>query len=137
MFTGGGNYIYHHLFEDSEDDSFEELEYKEYIVQKDFYQYDMDHNEWIAKSPMLFPKSNFTLVSLKGKIYCFGGLTENKHPTEIIEVYDIERNRWNYQGMLPTTLVDLASVVYKDDIYLLGGRTGVGAHNSLIRYVCK
>lgn len=95
----------------------------------------MDHNEWIARSPMLFPKSNFTLTSLKGKIYCFGGLTENKHPTEIIEVYDIERNRWNYQGMLPNTLVDLASVVYKDDIYLLGGRTGVGAHNSLIRYV--
>lgn len=134
VFAGGGNYIYHHLFEDSEDDSFEDLEYKEYVVQKDFYQYDMDHNEWIARSPMLFPKSNFTLTSLKGKIYCFGGLTENKHPTEIIEVYDIERNRWNYQGMLPTTLVDLASVVYKDDIYLLGGRTGVGAHNSLIRY---
>ncbi|XP_060571917.1 kelch-like protein 3 [Ruditapes philippinarum] len=134
IFAGGGNYIYHHLFEDSEDDSFEELEYKEYIVQKDFYQYDMDHNEWIAKSPMLFPKSNFTLASLNGKVYCFGGLTENKHPTEIIEVYDIERNRWNYQGMLPTTLVDLASVVFNENIYLLGGRTGVGAHNSLIRY---
>lgn len=135
VFAGGGNYIHHHLFDDSEDDSFEELEYKEYVVQKDFYEFDLDHNEWQPRSPMLFPKSNFTLASLKGKIYCFGGLTENKHPTEIIEVYDIERNRWNYEGMLPTTLVDLASVVYDDKIYLLGGRTGVGAHNSLIRYV--
>ena len=135
IFAGGGNYIYHHLFEDSEDDSFEDLEYKEYVVQKDFYHYDSDHNEWVLKSPMLFPKSNFTLASLNGKIYCFGGLTENKHPTEIIEVYDIDRNRWNYQGMLPTTLVDLGSVVYNDAIYLLGGRTGVGAHNSLIRLV--
>ncbi|KAH3851436.1 kelch-like protein 12 isoform X2 [Dreissena polymorpha] len=134
IFAGGGNYIHHHLFDDSEDDSFEELEYKEYVVQKDFYQFDMDHNEWCARAPMLFPKSNFTLASLNGKIYCFGGLTENKHPTEIIEVYDIERNRWNYQGMLPTTLVDLSSIVYKEHIYLVGGRTGVGAHNSLIRY---
>jgi len=133
IFAGGGNYIHHHLFDDSEDDSFEELEYKEYVVQKEFYEFDMDHNEWQSRSPMLFPKSNFTLASLNGKVYCFGGLTENKHPTEIIEVFDVERNRWNYQGMLPTTLVDLASVVYSDRIYLLGGRTGVGAHNSLIR----
>ncbi|WAR18202.1 KBTB8-like protein [Mya arenaria] len=115
IFAGGGNYIHHHLFDDSEDDSFEELEYKEYVVQKDFYQFDMDHNEWLPRSPMLFPKSNFTLASLNGKIYCFGGLTENKHPTEIIEVYDVERNRWNYQGMLPTTLVDLSSVVYSPE----------------------
>lgn len=133
IFAGGGNYIHHHLFDDSDDDSFEELEYKEYVVQKEFYEFDMDHNEWLPKSPMLFPKSNFTLASLKGKVYCFGGLTENKHPTEIIEVFDMERNRWNYQGMLPTTLVDLSSVVCNDRIYLLGGRTGVGAHNSLIR----
>ena len=136
LFAGGGNYIYHHMFEDSEDESFEDLEYKEYVVQKDFYQFDNDHNEWVLKAPMLFPKSNFTLASLNGKIYCFGGLTENKHPTEIIEVYDVDKNRWNYQGMLPTTLVDLGSVVYDSHIYLLGGRTGVGAHNSLIRY-CK
>ncbi|KAL3874657.1 hypothetical protein ACJMK2_037639 [Sinanodonta woodiana] len=134
LFAGGGIYIYHQIIDDSEDDSFEELEYKEHTVQKDFFQYDNDHNEWIQKSPMLFPKSNFTLAELNGKIYCFGGLTENKHPTEIVEVYDIEKNRWNYHGMLPTTLVDLSSVVYQNHIYLLGGRTGVGAHNNLLRY---
>lgn len=134
LYSGGGNYIYHDFPSDhfDSDDSFDELE--ERIVRKDFYCYDNDHNKWLSMSPMLFPKSNFTLASLGKKIYCFGGVTENQHPTEIIEVYDIEKNRWSYQGMLPTTLVDLCSVVYDEYIFLLGGRTGVGAHNLVVMY---
>ncbi|XP_062595496.1 kelch-like protein 12 [Saccostrea cucullata] len=134
IFVGGGNYIYHDLdfeFIDS-DDSCDDLE--ERIVSKDFFCFDNDHNRWIKLSPMLFPKSNFTLAELSGKIYCFGGVTENQHPTEIIEVYDIQHNKWSYQGMLPTTVVDLASVTYNEYIFLLGGRTGVGAHNLVVMY---
>ncbi|XP_060079210.1 kelch-like protein 28 [Ylistrum balloti] len=134
LFAGGGNYIYHsdsgeHFDSDDSLDEFEER-----VVSKDFYRYDNDHNKWMALSPMLFPKSNFSLASLGGKIYCFGGLTENQHPTEIIEVYDIDKNRWSYQGMLPTSLVDLACVVHEEHIFLLGGRTGVGAHNLVVMY---
>ncbi|XP_033734838.1 kelch-like protein 20 [Pecten maximus] len=134
LFAGGGNYIYHsdsceHFDSDDSLDEFEER-----VVSKDFYRYDNDHNKWVALSPMLFPKSNFSLASLGGKIYCFGGLTENQHPTEIIEVYDINKNRWSYQGMLPTSLVDLACVVHEEHIFLLGGRTGVGAHNLVVMY---
>ena len=134
LYAGGGNYIYHDFPSDhfDSDDSFDELE--ERIVRKDFYCYDNDHNKWLSLSPMLFPKSNFTLACLGKKIYCFGGVTENQHPTEIIEVYDIEKNRWSYQGMLPTTLVDLCSVVFEEYIFLLGGRTGVGAHNLVVMY---
>lgn len=134
IYVGGGNYVYHDLdFEFLDfDDSGDDLE--ERIVSKDFYCFDNDHNRWIKLSPMLFPKSNFTLAELSGKIYCFGGVTENQHPTEIIEVYDIQQNKWSYQGMLPTTVVDLASVTYKDYIFLLGGRTGVGAHNLVVMY---
>lgn len=36
--------------------------------------------------------------------------------------------------MLPTSLVDLCSVVHDDYIFLLGGRTGVGAHNLVFMY---
>lgn len=134
LYSGGGNYIYHDFPSEhfDSDDSFDDLE--ERIVRKDFYCYDNDHNKWLSMAPMLFPKSNFTLASLGKKIYCFGGVTENQHPTEIIEVYDIEKNRWSYQGMLPTTLVDLCSVVYDEYIFLLGGRTGVGAHNLVVMY---
>ncbi|KAJ8309135.1 hypothetical protein KUTeg_014009 [Tegillarca granosa] len=121
LFAGGGNYIYKYELIDhiDSDDSFEELE--ERMVRKEFFKYDHDYNRW-------------TQLILGGKIYCFGGVTENQHPTEIIEVYDIEKNKWSYQGMLQTTLVDLCSVVYEDHIFLLGGRTGVGAHNLVVMY---
>lgn len=96
VYTGGGNYVYHsdtlsHL--DSEDsfDEFDECE-----VSKDFYRYDNDHNCWSPVAPMLFPKSNFTLAALGTKIYCFGGVTENQHPTEIIEV-----NSFCYEYICP------------------------------------
>lgn len=134
LYAGGGNYIYRDNFNDHDSDEDSLEEYEERVLKKDFYRYDNDHNQWVSLAPMLFPKSNFTLAYLGGKIYSFGGLTENQHLTEIIEVYDIEKNKWNYQGMLPTTLVDLNSVVYGNNIYLLGGRTGVGSHNLVLKY---
>ena len=134
IFVAGGNYIYHESFGEtpSDEDSFDE--YEEETVRKDFYQYDNDHDTWVQRAPMLFPKSNFALASVDGKIYCFGGLTLNQHPTEIVERYDIALNRWNYVGMMPTTLVDLSTVVFGGIVYILGGRTGVGAHNVVMKY---
>lgn len=135
IFVAGGNYLYRDNWGEtpSDEESIEEFE-EEDVVRKDFYQYDNDHNMWVHRAPMLFPKSNFTLAYADQKIYCFGGLTVNQHPTEIIECYDIIKNRWNYVGMMPTTLVDLTSVTHNGKIYILGGRTGVGAHNVVMRY---
>ena len=135
IFVAGGNYVYHENYGESpsDEDSYEEYDGEE-SVHKDFFQYDNDHDCWVPKAPMLFPKSNFALAHVDGKIYSFGGLTVNQHPTEIIETYDINLNRWNYVGMMPTTLVDLSTVVHCGKIYVMGGRTGVGAHNVVMRY---
>lgn len=137
IYAAGGNFIYHENFGESVSDedsislnAFDDEE----SVRKDFYLYDNDHNKWISKSPMLFQKSNFTLACIDNKIYSFGGLTLNQHPTEIVECYDITKNQWNYVGMMPTTLVDLTSVVFRGEIYILGGRTGVGAHNVVMKF---
>lgn len=131
IFVAGGNYLFHErVAESPSEDSYEEFD--EDAVRKNFYQYDNDHDCWMPKAPMLFPKSNFSLAYVDGKVFCFGGLTLNQHPTEIVECYDIKTNRWNYVGMMPTTLVDLCTVVYHGLIYVLGGRTGVGAHNVVI-----
>ncbi|GFR94917.1 kelch-like protein 20 [Elysia marginata] len=138
IYAAGGNYIYHANYGESsptdEDSvSFDDFEDEE-SVRKDVYLYDNDHNKWVSRAPMLFPKSNFTLAALDRKIYSFGGLTLHQHPTEIVESYDLDLDRWNYVGMMPTTLVDLSSVVLGGEIYLLGGRTGVGAHNVAIKF---
>ena len=49
IYIGGGNYIYHESYGKSpSEDSFEE--YEEETVRKDFYQYDNDHDTWVAST---------------------------------------------------------------------------------------
>lgn len=136
IYAAGGNYIYHENYGDSvasDEDSFDDFDEEE-SVRRDFFVYNNDSNRWVAKMPMLFPKSNFTLVHIDGKIYSFGGLAMNQHPTEICESYDIEKNQWSYVGMMPMNVVDLASVAYGGCAYLLGGRSGVTPHNNVLRF---
>ncbi|KAK2141152.1 hypothetical protein LSH36_1153g00045 [Paralvinella palmiformis] len=134
IFVAGGHYFYreHHQESPSDEDSYDDFEGES--VSKDVYHYDNDHDCWIPKAPMLFPKSNFSLAAVGGFIFCFGGVTLNQHPTEIVEKYNISQNRWSYVGMMPTMLVDLVTVVHNDLIYILGGRTGVGAHNIVMSF---
>ena len=133
IFIAGGNTVFHEPCGESQsDDSYED--YDEETVRKELLLYDNDHDCWLRRAPMLFPKSNFAMVCVDGKLYCFGGLTLNQHPTEIVERYDISANRWSYVGMMPTTLVDLSAVVHQGMVYILGGRTGVGAHNVVMKF---
>ncbi|XP_064622104.1 kelch-like protein 7 [Lineus longissimus] len=136
MFVAGGNYVYRENYLEglSDEDSLDEYDTGEETVRRDVYQYDNDHDTWIPRAPMLFPKSNFSLAYSNGKLYCFGGLTVHQHPTEIVESYDIAMNRWNYVCMMPTKLVDLTTVTLNGVIYIMGGRTGVGAHNVVIKF---
>ena len=139
IYMAGGNYIFHEVVDpdgyyiDSpyDEDSFDEFE--EETVRRNFYLYDSDHNRWVARASMLFPKSNFALAYLSGKIYCFGGLSINQHPSEIIECYDVQSNQWKYVGMMPTTVVDLAVVAFNNHIYMIGGRSGSEMKNVVMR----
>ena len=58
----------------------------------------------------------------------------NQHPSEFVECYDIAANRWKYVARMPTALVDLNAVVHNQFVYVLGGRTGVNTHHSLLRF---
>lgn len=139
IFMGGGSYIFNEQLSDGYASLDVDLsrrvfeEYEDDVVGKNFFLYDSDHNKWVPRAPMLFPKSNFALAHVAGKIYCFGGLSM-QHPSEIVECYDIVANQWKYIGMMPRTLIDLNAVVHNQFIYVLGGRTGVTTHHSLLRF---
>jgi len=137
IFLGGGIYFFNEQLNadvctSSNEDLVEEVE--EAVVRKSFFLYDGDHNKWVPRAPMLFPKSNFALAYVAGKIFCFGGLSMNQHPSEFVECYDIAANQWKYVGMMPTVLIDLNAVVHNQFVYVLGGRTGVNTHHSLLRF---
>jgi len=139
IFLGGGIYFFNEQLNDDgwlntgyDEDLLEEHE--DEIVRKSFFLYDGDHNKWLPRAPMLFPKSNFALAYVAGKIYCFGGLSMNQHPSEFVECYDIAANQWKYIGMMPSVLIDLNVVVHSQYVYVLGGRTGVTTHQSVMRF---
>ena len=136
IFVAGGSSVSVHMWNSAalSDDSLYDVDEELATVRKDLFQYDNDHNRWLRKSPMLFPKSNFALAQVGGKLYCFGGLTFQQQPTEIVECYDIGLNKWTYAGIMPTCLVDLQAISHGGYVYVLGGRTGVGAHNAALRW---
>jgi BTB And C-terminal Kelch/Kelch motif len=137
LYLAGGSYMFHELNGDGADGACDEDSFDDYdddVVGKNFYLYDGDRNRWIPRASMLFPKSNFALACVGGKIYCFGGLSINQHPSEIVECYDVAANQWKYTGMMPTTLVDLTAVTYNQSVFIFGGRTGVTVHDSALRY---
>ena len=65
LYLAGGSYIFHDQSPDRtdcDDDSFDDFD--DDVVGRNFYIYDGDHNRWVARSPMLFPKSSFALVNV-------------------------------------------------------------------------
>ena len=137
IFLGGGIYFFNKQLHDDgsaryDEDFVEERE--EELVHRNFFLYDGDYNKWAPRAPMLFPKSNFALAYVAGKIYSFGGLSVNQHPSEFVECYNVAENRWKYVGMMPTVLIDLNAVVHGQFVYVLGGRTGVTTHHSVMRF---
>ena len=130
IYLAGGNASAQYQFaDDYSDDSL-----TEHTVMKHLFLYDNDHDTWVRKAPMLFPKSNFALVAVGSKIFCFGGMTYYHHHSEMIECYDCVTNRWTYVGIMPTTLVDLCALNYDEDIFILGGRSGVSVQNTVMKY---
>lgn len=147
IFISGGNFVYHEykLYNQdpskrknktssisnqnnstAEKDNFTD---GEEILSKETYEYDKLNDNWIRRSNMLFAKSNFTLCSLRERIYSFGGITTDQDQLDIVEYYDITQNIWQYVGKMPTAFIAGNVVQHKDSFFILGGRSGVGRFN--------
>lgn len=67
---------------------------------------------------------------MNDRIYSFGGISIGQIPLDIVEYYDINENKWTYVGTMPTAFVAGCVVKYKDVFYVMGGRNGVGKHDT-------
>ncbi|CAF0718298.1 unnamed protein product [Brachionus calyciflorus] len=100
-------------------------------LSKELYEYDISHNKWLKRSNMLFAKANFSLCALNNeRIYSFGGISTGQIPLDIVESYDVIENKWCYVGTMPSAFVAGCVVEYEKNFYVLGGRSGVGRHDS-------
>ncbi|QNR64996.1 kelch-like protein [Paenibacillus peoriae] len=80
-------------------------------------------DEWSIKTTMENPKAVSAVSELKGKIYIIGG-SSGSIPYKDVQIYDPKNNTWALGGSMPTARASATSVVYGNDIYVIGGYTG-------------
>jgi N-acetylneuraminic acid mutarotase len=107
----------------------------EEILSKELYEYDNIHDTWIRRANMLFAKANFTLCAMDDKIYSFGGITKNQDQFDIVECYDLNENKWQYECSMPAPFVAGCVVRHEDAFYVMGGRSGVGEKKIYVLFI--
>ncbi|MFZ0341953.1 MAG: PQQ-binding-like beta-propeller repeat protein, partial [Gaiellaceae bacterium] len=74
------------------------------------------------------------LAVLGSRIYVFGGLLANGHPTAAVQVVDPAARTARVVGRLPVPLDGAAAGVLNGTIYLVGGRTGLGTTAAIFAF---
>jgi N-acetylneuraminic acid mutarotase len=90
------------------------------INQKPYAQYDI----WLAMEPMPNPRTLTAASVYEGKIYLFGGITEqNAVPSSAVDIYDPITNSWDTISApdLPIPLCGAQAQTIGNKIYVFGG----------------
>ncbi len=80
--------------------------------------------EWINTTPLSIPRAGAASVVWQGKIYVFGGKSINNRVLNTVEVYDPVIEQWDTTRVphFDKGRYNTAAVVFKNKIYLIGGR---------------
>jgi outer membrane protein assembly factor BamB len=80
--------------------------------------------------PVRYP----ALAAVGSKIYVFGGLGANGHPTRAVQLVDPRARTARIVGQLPVALSGAAAGVLGGTVYLAGGRTPRGAAEAIYAF---
>jgi N-acetylneuraminic acid mutarotase len=88
--------------------------------------YDPSTNTWKTLAPMPTGRNHFGAAVVDGRIYAIGGrlgstFIVRSTNTNLVEEYDIARNRWESSTPMPTARSGLSVNVYNDLIFVGGG----------------
>ena len=88
--------------------------------------YDPSTNAWKTLAPMPTGRNHFGAAVVDGKIYAIGGrlgstFIVRSTNTNLVEEYDIARNRWESSTPMPTARSGLSVNEYKGRIFVGGG----------------
>jgi hypothetical protein len=76
---------------------------------------------WALAAPMLAPSSEQAVAELGGKIYTIGGYPPGRIPVNVVQVYDVATNRWEYGPPLPVAMHHAMAIGVGDTLYVIGG----------------
>jgi hypothetical protein len=103
-------------------------------------------NSWTSKAPMHQARSMLGVAAVNGKIYAIGGSIASGFSPSIPasaaygdidlggfvgtnEEYDPTTDKWTYKVPMPTPRMALATAVYQNKVYCIGGRSVSGDRN--------
>eukprot|EP01083_Nonionella_stella_P182025 653760_1 len=88
----------------------------------------LDTLQWTNNAPsMNDARTEAACIVANGYLWAFGGLDANVQlvTNERVELNNITQNAWVYIDSLTTAITGLRAVLYKDNIYLIGGNAGM------------
>ncbi len=97
-------------------------------------EYDPSSDQWKEKSPMPTRRGALATGVINGKIYAVGGAHKKFLKlvnTDANEVYNPTTDQWKSLAPLPTPRDHLTLSVFKNTIYVIGGRVNVNYHENL------
>ena len=79
--------------------------------------------QWEEVAPMLTRRQQHACVEWDKKIVAIGGFDNDHARLSSVESYDTAANKWSSLPPLPIPLDGMQAVVYKDSLYVVGGRS--------------
>ncbi|CAG5126307.1 unnamed protein product [Candidula unifasciata] len=91
----------------------------------DMQRYDPNTNAWEDMAPMLTPRGWHVMCASHDKLFVFGGcnlnVNQQAQPVMQSECYDPSTDQWTIVAPLSISHKEASCVVYRDNIYVLGG----------------
>jgi N-acetylneuraminic acid mutarotase len=76
---------------------------------------------WVTRSPLPRPRQEIAPAYLNGKIYVVGGMTSTGSPSNMVDIYNPETDRWSVGTPLPVARHHLSLTAAYGKLYAIGG----------------
>ncbi|XP_024272002.1 ectoderm-neural cortex protein 1 isoform X8 [Oncorhynchus tshawytscha] len=94
---------------------------------KQVEKYDPVANKWCMVAPLREGVSNAAVVSVKLKLFAFGGTSVTHDKLPKVQLYDPQENRWSVPASCPQPWRYTAAAVLNNQIFVMGGDTEFSA----------
>ena len=79
---------------------------------------------WSERAPMRARRFNHSVVAVAGRLYVLGGLDDAGRESRDVFVYDPAADAWSRARSLPRPIHAFGAVVFRGEIWVIGGRSG-------------
>jgi DNA-binding CsgD family transcriptional regulator/N-acetylneuraminic acid mutarotase len=96
--------------------------------------YDIEKGDWQAVAAKPTPVEDVDAEVISGKIFVPGGKLANDLMTNVLEIYDPQRDAWSTGSPLPVAMSAYALTSFEGRLYLFGGWDGQQYLDTVFRY---